>query len=38
MARGYLDLYASRLARWSNAPELASTRIEPEKDTFANIA
>ena len=38
MARGYLDLYADRTARWSNAPELASTRIEPEKDTFANIA
>ena len=38
MARGYLDLYAGRMARWSNAPELASTRIEPEKDTFANIA
>jgi glycosyltransferase involved in cell wall biosynthesis len=38
MARGYLDLYAARLARWSNAPELASTPTEPEKDTFANIA
>jgi len=39
MARGYLDLYAARLARWSNAPELASTRVAPEKqDTFANIA
>jgi hypothetical protein len=39
MARGYLDLYADRLARSPYAPELASPRASADKqDTFANIA
>ena len=39
MARGYLDLYADRLARCPYAPDLASTRGAPDKqDTLANIA
>jgi glycosyltransferase involved in cell wall biosynthesis len=39
MARGYLDLYADRLARLPYAPELASSRGAAEKqDTIANIA
>ena len=39
MARGYLDLYADRLARLPFAPDLASTRPAAEKqDSLANIA
>jgi glycosyltransferase involved in cell wall biosynthesis len=39
MARGYLDIYAGRLARRPATAELASIGIAPEKqDTFANIA
>jgi glycosyltransferase involved in cell wall biosynthesis len=39
MARGYLDLYAERLARCSGAPEPASDRVASERrDSFANIA
>ena len=39
MARGYLDLYADRLARRTSAPELASNRIEADKlRTFAQTA
>jgi glycosyltransferase involved in cell wall biosynthesis len=38
MARGYLDLYADRLARLPYAPELASSRGAAEKQDIANIA
>jgi len=39
MARGYLDLYADRLARLPYAPELASRSAQAEiKDAIANIA
>jgi glycosyltransferase involved in cell wall biosynthesis len=39
MARGYLDLYADRLARQPYAPELAPGRIAAERrDSLANIA
>lgn len=39
MARGYLDLYADRLARCPYAPELASARVPTEKQgPVANIA
>ena len=39
MARGYLDLYADRLARSPYAPDLASVRVPTEKQgAVANIA
>ncbi|MGH7023841.1 MAG: glycosyltransferase family 4 protein [Caulobacteraceae bacterium] len=39
MARGYLDLYADRLARWPYAADLAPARLTVEKqDAIANIA
>ncbi|HEY7851936.1 MAG TPA: glycosyltransferase family 4 protein [Caulobacteraceae bacterium] len=39
MARGYLDLYADRLARCPYAPELATVRgVADKQDSVANIA
>jgi glycosyltransferase involved in cell wall biosynthesis len=39
MARGYLDLYAERLARRQNAPNVLSTRTAAERqDSFAKLA